>query len=359
MIQLNGTAIVLADDFITGDSCKTTHGLIRKSLKFDIVGIVDEKNAEQYPSAILNGIDYEIPVVSSIQEILEKLDASPKYCIVGMATVGGIITPFLIKHSKEALKQGISLISGLHSFVGENKELVEAAKEGGAELIDIRKSKPRNELHFWTGDILSVKAPRIAMLGKDCNLGKRTSAQFLVDKCLGQNIKAEMIYTGQSGWLQGGKYGFILDSTVNDFVSGEIEHAIVECDKHESPDIILLEGQSALRNPSGPCGSELIISGKAEGVILNYGPGYKCFQGFEEIDWELGSIKDEIELIRLYGSNVMAIILNLVGVEAGKEDEIEQQLRKDLSIPVINIMRDGVDELIPIVKNFIEKYKKP
>ena len=94
-------------------------------------------------------------------------------------------------------------------------------------------------------------------------------------------------------------------------------------------------------------------------MILNYGPGYKCFQGFEEIDWELGSIKDEIELIRLYGSNVMAIILNLVGVEAGKEDEIEQQLRKDLSIPVINIMRDGVDELIPIVKNFIEKYKKP
>ena len=84
-----------------------------------------------------------------------------------------------------------------------------------------------------------------------------------------------------------------------------------------------------------------------------------CFQGFEEIDLELGSIKDEIELIRLYGSNVMAIILNLVGVEAGKEDEIEQQLRKDLSIPVINIMRDGVDELIPIVKNFIEKYKKP
>ena len=37
-----------------------------------------------------------------------------------------------------------------------------------------------------------------------------------------------MIYTGQTGWLQGGRFGFILDATPNDFVSGELEHAIVE-----------------------------------------------------------------------------------------------------------------------------------
>ena len=39
------------------------------------------------------------------------------------------------------------------------------------------------------------------------------------------------ITSGQTGWMQGGKYGFILDSTVNDFVSGELEKAIVECDR--------------------------------------------------------------------------------------------------------------------------------
>ena len=37
-----------------------------------------------------------------------------------------------------------------------------------------------------------------------------------------------MIYTGQTGWLQGGEYGFIFDSTLNDFVSGELENAIRE-----------------------------------------------------------------------------------------------------------------------------------
>ena len=58
-----------------------------------------------------------------------------------------------------------------------------------------------------------------------------------------------MIYTGQTGWLQGGKYGFIFDSTLNDFVSGELEHAILTCYEETNPDVILIEGQSALRNP--------------------------------------------------------------------------------------------------------------
>jgi len=358
MTEVSGIAIILADDFVNGDSCKTTHGLIRKSLRFKIVGVVDEKNAGNDAGILLDGVDRGIPVYESVDDLLEQLDEKPAYCIVGMATSGGLITPFIVKHGISALRSGISLISGLHNFVGEHEELILAAKSGDSELIDIRKSKPRNELNFWKGDVLSVKAPRIAVLGTDCNLGKRTSAQFLVDKCLEQGIKAEMIFTGQSGWLQGGKHGFILDTTINDFVSGELERVIVECDSQESPDIIFLEGQSALRNPSGPCGSELIISGKAEGVILQYGPGYKYFQGFEEIGWELGSIQDELELVRLYGSKVLAITLNMVDLDSDKEKEVEQQLRDQLNIPVINVMKDGVDELIPMIENFIKEFKK-
>ena len=34
-----------------------------------------------------------------------------------------------------------------------------------------------------------------------------------------------MIFTGQTGWLQDGRYGFVLDSTPNDFVCGELSIA--------------------------------------------------------------------------------------------------------------------------------------
>ena len=87
------------------------------------------------------------------------------------------------------------------------------------------------------------------------------------------------IFTGQTGWMQGAPFGFILDSMPNDFVSGELEHAIVSCWESARPELILLEGQSALRNPSGPCGSEFLLSGRAKGVILQHAPGADVLRG--------------------------------------------------------------------------------
>ena len=101
------------------------------------------------------------------------------------------------------------------------------------------------------------------MLGTDCALGKRTTARFLLEACRAVGLSTELIYTGQTGWMQGAPFGFILDSVPNDFVSGELEHAIVSCWKERRPELILLEGQSALRNPSGPCGSEFLALRRA------------------------------------------------------------------------------------------------
>jgi uncharacterized NAD-dependent epimerase/dehydratase family protein len=39
-------------------------------------------------------------------------------------------------------------------------------------------------------------------------------------------FKAELIGTGQTAWMQGAKYSIVLDSLINDFVAGEIEHAV-------------------------------------------------------------------------------------------------------------------------------------
>ncbi len=37
------------------------------------------------------------------------------------------------------------------------------------------------ELRFWTGEVLGLTVPRVAVLGTDCALGKRTTATFLLD----------------------------------------------------------------------------------------------------------------------------------------------------------------------------------
>ena len=68
--------------------------------------------------------------------------------------------------------------------------------------------------------------------------------------------RAEMIGTGQTAWMQGARYSMIMDTLINDFVSGEIEHAVaffVGFANREPADGIAVKsdiGQSACRtNP--------------------------------------------------------------------------------------------------------------
>ena len=98
----------------------------------------------------------------------------------------------------------MTLVSGLHELAGDDPAIAAAAARGGARIVDVRRPRPVRELRFWTGAIAEVRAPRLAVLGTDCALGKRTTARLLVEACRRAGIRAEMIYTGQTGWMQGG-----------------------------------------------------------------------------------------------------------------------------------------------------------
>jgi uncharacterized NAD-dependent epimerase/dehydratase family protein len=104
-----------------------------------------------------------------------------------------------------------------------------------------------------------------------------------------------MIYTGQTGWMQGGRYGFIFDCTPNDFVSGEVEHAILTCFEEQHPDVMFIEGQSSLRNPSGPCGSEFLVSGEARYVVLQHAPARKYFDDNEKAGCLIPPLGSEVD----------------------------------------------------------------
>ncbi len=257
-------AVVLTDGLLETNDAKTAHGLIRGTERFDIVGVIDTpKLSGKDAGEVLDGKHRNIPVFGSLEDAIEQL-LEIHYLIIGVATVGGVLPPAMVGIVEKALEAGISVVNGLHEYLTDNPIFVKLAEEKNLELIDIREPKKRQDLHFWTGEINQVDVPIVAVMGMDCALGKRTTARLLRQCAEQKGISAEMIYTGQTGWLQGGKYGFVFDSTLNDFVSGELEHAIVTCWKEAKPAFILLEGQSALRNPSGPCGFEFIISGNAK-----------------------------------------------------------------------------------------------
>jgi uncharacterized NAD-dependent epimerase/dehydratase family protein len=347
-----GTALVLTNGLLQSNNAKTAHGLIRGSDRFDILGILDNaENAGKDAGELLDGKHRGIPVFNNLQSALAELP-TVKYLIIGVATAGGALPPDMLDQVKQAIQKGLSIVNGLHEYLSEKTDMVALAAGNNVDLIDIRKPKQRKDLHFWTGEIFQVTAPIIAVMGMDCALGKRTTARLIKQACQAEGINAQMIYTGQTGWLQGGEYGFIFDSTLNDFVSGELEDAILRCWKETHAEVILLEGQSSLRNPSGPCGLEFLISGNAKQVVLVHAPKRKYFD--DDPHWgEIPSVQSEIELIEKLGSKVIALALNTEGCTEAEYMAFKAQYELKLNIPVLLPIQEGVDSLIPSIKNLI------
>ena len=148
------------------------------------------------------------------------------HLVIGLAPDGGRLPPYARKDVLQAITMGLNIDSGLHDFLSEDDEMKEAARKSGVMIRDIRKPPDRKNLHFFSGKIEDVSCLIIAVLGTDSAIGKRTTAWILADALQSAGYHAELIGTGQTAWMQGIRYGIILDSLVNDFVSGEIEHAI-------------------------------------------------------------------------------------------------------------------------------------
>lgn len=354
---MQSNAIILTGGYLDTNQAKTAHGLIRGSERFTIRAIIDPKCASRDAGEVLDGVKRDIPVIGSLAEYFASGNADAQYCIIGVATKGGIIPASLRAELKEALIGGLGLVNGLHEYISDIPELADLAKEKGLEVIDVRKPKKVKDLHFWTGRIAEVRCPKIAVLGTDCALGKRTTTRILTELMKRNGYSAEMIYTGQTGWMQGASYGFIFDSTLNDFVSGELEHAVVSCYRDKQPDIIFIEGQSALCNPSGPAGAEWIVSAAASGVVLQHDPARKQYKDYEFYPAFIPSLDDTITMIRMYGAPTLGITVNTSRMT---EEEAKQwciTASQKLGIPAVLPFDESVAELLPVFERMIIQSK--
>ncbi len=347
-------AIILTGGFLNTGNAKSAHGLIRGTERFNIVGVIDHVSAGRDAGEVLDGKKRNISVYATLSDFVNKSGQKAQYCVIGVATKGGVIPPSLHDLLRDALLHDLSLVNGLHEYVSDIADLNALAAERGLEIIDVRKPKKFRDLHFWTGKILEVKCPKIAVLGTDCALGKRTTTRFLVQAMRNAGYKAEMIYTGQTGWMQGAKYGFVFDSTLNDFISGEMEHAVVSCYRDLNPDIIFIEGQSSLRNPSGPAGAEWIVSANADAVVLQHDPARICYKDMDHYPAKVANPAEEIALIRIYGAETVAITINTGQLEEDNARKIAAEYEAELGIPAVLPLEDGLERLVPVFEKMIK-----
>jgi uncharacterized NAD-dependent epimerase/dehydratase family protein len=314
---IDGDAIVYCQHAFNTPNGKTAHGLVRFTERYRVLGVIDSTYAGQDAGQVLDGKVTNIPVFASLSEALTHV--KPKYFVIGLAPDGGRLPGDARETVKDAISHGLHVDSGLHDFLSDDPEISALAQEFGIRIRDVRKTPGRKELHFFTGNIEKVDCLKIAVLGTDSAVGKRTTAWLIVHGLRAEGYRAELIGTGQTAWMQGAKYSMIMDSLINDFVSGEIEHAVYEAWKNENPHAIVIEGQGSLLNPAYPGGFEILAAGRPDIVVLQHAPTRLEYDGFP--GYPMHPLPHQIKAIELIsGKKVVAITVNHEGIPANKID---------------------------------------
>jgi uncharacterized NAD-dependent epimerase/dehydratase family protein len=347
---MDGTALVLCDGYFDTPVGKTAHGLVRGTDRYRVVGVIDGGNAGRDAGEVLDGAPAGIPVYADLGEAMASLPERPDYLVLGMATDGGVLPPELRPVIAQALRLGINVDSGLHQPLGEDPEFEAAAAAGGAAIRDIRRCKPIDELHFFEGKIESVGALRIAVLGTDSAVGKRTTARLLMEALRARGIPTEMIGTGQTAWLQGLPYCVLMDATINDFVAGEIEHAVHRAWVEARPRVILLEGQGCLTNPAFPGGFELLAAGRPHAIVLQHAPRRRCYDGFP--GYRLAGVEREKAIIELLSQRpVVAITINHEEMEPEEIEATVGEYEKRYGVATADPLVHGVGKIVAVLES--------
>lgn len=342
------TAIVYCEANFGAIDGKTANGLVRHSEKYSILSVIDSEKAGLDAGSVLDDTPNAIPIFRNLTEALAHAGRVPDYFIYGMAPATGMLSANERTVVLDAISRGMNIVNGLHEFLNDDPEFAAACKAGDVEILDIRRPRPKNDLRLFSGRINDVACPRIAVLGTDCAIGKRTTASVLTRALNDCGIKTVMITTGQTGLIQGSRYGLALDAVPSQFCSGELEATIIEACEGENPDMVIIEGQGALSHPAF-CTSAFILRGSVpDGVILQHAPkrAHRC----DFAQMKMPTPKSEIDLIQTFANT------KVIGLTINHEDmtdiEVSTAIKAyehDLGITVTDALARPTQRLLDMV----------
>lgn len=344
----SATAIVYCEANFGGIDGKTANGLVRHSEKYEILSIIDSEKAGQDAGTILDDLANGIQVVRNLEEALAQARTKPDYFIFGIAPATGMLSPIERKLVLKAIEHGMNIVNGLHEFLNDDPEFAAACAKSNVVIRDVRKPRAKKDLRVFSGRIAEVTCPCIAVLGTDCAIGKRTTATILTRALVALGIKAVMIGTGQTGLIQGARYGLALDAVPSQFCAGELEATIIEAFEGEDPDVIFIEGQGSLSHPAYSTSSFILRGSCPDGVILQHAPAREHRCDFEKMP--MPTPASEINLIETFANTkVIGLTLNHENMTDKEVSSAITQYEKELAIPVTDALTRSPQCLLEMV----------
>lgn len=342
------TAVVYCEGNFGELDGKTANGLVRHSDRYQVLSVIDSRRAGSDAGAVLDGAPNGIPVHRDLRAAIAALGGAPDHFIFGVAPASGLLSPTERAVVLDAIALGMHIVNGLHEFLNEDPEFVAASVASNVTLTDVRRPRPKKDLRVFSGRIFDVVCPRIAVLGTDGAIGKRTTATLLTQALNARGINAVMVGTGQTSLIQGAKHGVALDAIAPQFCSGELEAAVVDAAADGNPDVIIVEGQGALSHPAYLTSAYILRGSQPAGVVLQHAPKRLALSDYPTLP--MPTPASEINLIQTFASTtVIGLTLNH---EHMTGDEIEISIADHealLGIPVCDPLTSSPDRLVEMV----------
>ena len=327
---------------------KTANGLVRHSLGYRILSVIDSERADLDAGEVLDNKANGIPIVASIEEAIIHAESIPDYFIFGLAPSNGFLSELDKSIILNAMSLKMNIVNGLHEFLTEDPLFLESSLKNNVRIIDTRMPKSKGELRTFNGEIHNVKCPRIAVMGTDCAIGKRTTATILANELAKKGLRVALIATGQTGIMQGTRYCVALDAVPSQFCAGELESVIVQAYEAENPDIIIIEGQGALSHPAFSTSAFVLRGSCPTGVILQHAPNRSYRIDFP--DCPMPSVASEINLIETFSNtSVIGLTLNHEGMSWDETLNAIDWYTTEFDLPVTDALSEPVDHLLHIV----------
>ena len=346
--RARSTAVVYCEgDFGAGDG-KTANGLVRHSEKYEILSVIDSTKSGLDSGEVLGDAPNDIPICADLAESIALAGDVPDFFIFGKAPSSGMLSPVERRLVLEAMSLGMNVVNGLHEFLNDDPEFAAAGAAAGVTLLDVRRPRPKKDLRVFSGRIFDVTCPRIAVLGTDGAIGKRTTATLVTQALNAAGIKAVMVGTGQTSLIQGAAHGAALDAIAPQFCSGEMEAAVVDAFEAEHPDVIIVEGQGALSHPAYLTSAYILRGSLPAGVILQHAPRRVRLGDFA--GFPMPTPASEINLIQTFAdTRVIGLTINHEDMTDADVDEAIDAYELELGIPVTDALTRSPDRLVAMV----------
>jgi uncharacterized NAD-dependent epimerase/dehydratase family protein len=304
--------VILAEGNFGFHHGKTAMGVIRYG-RDRVMAVVDSTQAGRNVREWLGDSGrYDIPIVASLSDALGLLPRADTL-LVGIAPTGGQLPDEWRSVILSAIRSGLDVHAGLHTFLSDDPEFVSAAQSAGVRLVDYRRTP--ETLGTAVGRRHLPGRRVILTVGSDCAVGKMSVAVELARAAAAAGASAVFVPTGQTGIMIEG-WGLAVDRVISDFLQGSVEQLVA--DGEERGDWLIVEGQGSLDHPAYSSVTLGLIHGATpHAMVLVHQPGLEehDFEHVPEARFPIADLRTlvaahEMAAALIAPSKVVAIALN-------------------------------------------------